>query len=47
MIPDANHPIWGVVKTVIPLAFATIALVVMLVCNYNAYDYRDACGLPD
>lgn len=42
MIPDAKHPIWGVVKLALPLAFATIALVVMLVCNYNAVDYRDA-----
>ena len=42
MIPDADHPIWGIVKLGLPLTFATIALVVMLVFNYNSVDYRDA-----
>ena len=42
MLPDADHPIWGIVKLGLPLTFATIALVVMLVFNYNAVDYRDA-----
>lgn len=42
MIPDADHPIWGLLKMGVPLTFATVSLVVMLVFNYNAVDYRDA-----